>query len=127
MQLVYIAEAHAADEWPINSSRCSGPANSVLRPTSLAERRAVAERMLGALPCLAPLPLLVDGMDDAFLETYAAWPIRVYGVARREGGLRLELIAQPDGAMFALPPCRDWLLAAAADAEADAVAAASPP
>ena len=49
MQLVYIAEAHAADEWPINSSRCSGPANSVLRPTSLAERRVVATRMLGAL------------------------------------------------------------------------------
>ena len=25
--------------------------------------------------------LLVDGMADAFLEAYAAWPIRLYGVA----------------------------------------------
>ena len=102
VRLVYIAEAHAADVWPINSTRCGGPANGVTTPTTLA-------------------PLLVDGMADAFLETYAAWPIRLYGVARRGGALRLELIAQPDGAMFALPPCRDWLLAAAADA------AASPP
>ena len=97
MQLVYIAEAHAADEWPINSSRCSGPANSVLRPTSLAERRAVAERMLGALPCLAPLPLL---------GALAAWPIRLYGV---RGGV-LERIGQPHRASFELQPFRDWLL-----------------
>ena len=101
--------------------RSAGPGNSVRAPTSLDERRAVAARMVAALPGLAPLPLLVDGMDDAFLTAYAAWPIRLYGVARRGGALRLELIAQPDGAMFALPPCRDWLLAAAADA------AASPP
>ena len=131
VRLVYIAEAHAADVWPINSTRCGGPANDVTTPTTLAERCATARAMSAALPLAdgadGLAPLLVDGMDDAFLETYAAWPIRVYGVARREGALRLELIAQPDGAMFALPPYRDWLLAAAADAEADAVAAASPP
>ena len=125
VRLVYIAEAHAADVWPINSTRCGGPANDVTTPATLAERCATARAMSAALPLAdgadALAPLLVDGMDDAFLEAYAAWPIRLYGVARRGGALRLELIAQPDGAMFALPPCRDWLLAAAADA------AASPP
>ena len=34
MLVVYIAEAHAADVWPINSSRCGGPRNTVLAPTS---------------------------------------------------------------------------------------------
>jgi len=106
VQLVYIAEAHAADVWPINSSRCAGPANSVLRPTSLTSRRAVAERMLVALPCLAPLPLLVDGLDDALLRALAAWPIRLYGV---RGGV-LERIGQPHRASFELQPFRDWLL-----------------
>ena len=111
MQLVYIAEAHAADEWPINSSRCAGPANSVRRPTNLAERRAVAERMLRALPCLAPLPLLVDGMEDALLTALAAWPVRLYGV---RGGV-LERIGQPHRASFELQPFRDWLLGEAAE------------
>ena len=106
MQLVYIAEAHAADVWPINSSTCAGPANSVVRPTTLAERRAVAMRMLDALPCLAPLPLLVDGLDDAFLQAMAAWPVRLYGA--RDG--LLERIGQPHQASFELEPFRNWLL-----------------
>ena len=39
--MCYIAEAHAVDEWPINSTRCRGPANTVNKPTTLDERRAV--------------------------------------------------------------------------------------
>ena len=111
MLLVYIAEAHAADVWPINSSRCAGPANSVYAHTSPAERAAAARRMVRALG-VQSLPLLCDGMDDAFLRMYAAWPIRMYGV--RAG--TLELIAEPHGASFALPPLRQWLLDACADA-----------
>jgi len=111
--LVYIAEAHAADQWPINSSVCAGPANSVLAPTSVSERRAVAAHMLAALPCLAPLPLLVDGLDDAFLRALAAWPVRLFGV--RHGVL--ERIGQPHEAAVALPPFREWLLETTAEAE----------
>jgi hypothetical protein len=107
---VYIAEAHAADRWPINSSRCAGPRNTVRAPTSVQERRAVAVRMVAALPALREVPLLVDGMDDAFLEAYAAWPIRLYGVHR---GM-LGAIAQPARAMFSLAPLRSWLLEACA-------------
>jgi hypothetical protein len=29
---VYITEAHAADEWPINSGRFNGPGNSIDQP-----------------------------------------------------------------------------------------------
>ena len=103
--LVYIAEAHAADEWPINSTRCAGPANSVHTHRSLGERTAAAARMVGALE-LQGMPLLCDGMDDAFLRTYAAWPIRLYGL--RDG--YLDVIAEPRAAIFQLPPLRQWLL-----------------
>ena len=92
--------------WPINSSRSCGPGNAVLAPTTLDERRAVAARMVAALPSLASLPLLVDGMDDAFLRTFAAWPIRIYGV--RQGVL--ERLGQPKNATFDLQPFREWLL-----------------
>ena len=110
MKLVYIAEAHAADVWPINSSRCGGPRNTVLAPTTVEERREVAQRMVAALPGLREVPLLVDGMDDAFLEAFAAWPIRLYGVHRGQ----LGAIAQPTRAMFELAPLRTWLLEACA-------------
>ena len=106
MLLVYIAEAHASDEWPINSSRCAGPGNTVAAPRSLAERREVAARMCAALPILTALPLLIDGLDDAFLSTFAAWPVRLYGV--RCGVL--ERIGQPHNAAVELPPFREWLL-----------------
>lgn len=112
--MVYIAEAHASDEWPINSSRCAGPANSVRRPTSLIEREAIARRMVSAmrLDDGGP-PVYVDGMDDAFLEAYAAWPVRLYGVSK-DG--RLAHIAHPEDATFHLPRLRDWLLAEASKA-----------
>jgi len=107
----YIAEAHAADEWPINSTRCRGPGNSIARPTTLEERRSVARRMCEALQLGEELMVLADGMDDAFLEDYAAWPVRLFGVGA-DG--RLGAIAQPQSATFRLPPLRDWLLQACA-------------
>lgn len=81
-------------------------------PSSLVERRDVAARMRAALPCLAPLPLLIDGLDDAFLEAFAAWPVRIYLV--RAGVL--ERIGLPHRAAVELPPFREWLLEATAAA-----------
>ena len=106
--MVYIAEAHAADVWPINSTRCRGPANSVLTPHSLDARCAIAQRMLEDLPVLAEVPVYVDGLEDTFLEAYAAWPIRMFAV---RGG-RIERIASPQSATFELCSFREWLLAA---------------
>jgi hypothetical protein len=77
----------------------------VYRPTTLDERRAVALRMIDALPCLAGITLLVDDLDDRFLSAMAAWPVRLYGA--RNGAL--ELIGQPHNANFELQPFREWL------------------
>jgi hypothetical protein len=104
--IVYIAEAHAGDEWPINSRRCGGPGNDMPKHTTQADRALAARAMLRALPCLEGIPLLCDGMADGFQREYAAWPIRLYGI---QGG-RLQRIAQPRGACFDLAPMREWLL-----------------
>ena len=112
LAIVYIAEAHAADEWPINSTRCAGPGNSVLRPTSLAQRCTLARRMVHALQLQeSGRPVYADGIDDAFLEAYAAWPIRLFGIDRQG---RLAQIAQPEQGSFRLPALREWLLEEAA-------------
>ena len=113
---MYIAEAHAADEWPINSTRCNGPANTLQAPTTLDERKAAARRMSAALALGGGgaggedggMRVFSDDLDDAFLSAFAAWPIRLFGV-RRDG--TLGAIAQPEHAAFRLPPLRDWLLA----------------
>ena len=108
LALVYIAEAHASDEWPINSTRCSGPANSIVQPKSLSERAAVATRMVEALRLGDGGPsVYLDGMDDAFMNTYAAWPPRLYAIGR-DG--RIEVVGYPEGATFHLPRLRKWLL-----------------
>lgn len=75
-------------------------------PKTLDERRAIAQRMVESLG-LKDVPVLCDGMGDAFLSQYAAWPVRLYGVGR--DGL-IGAIAQPQSAAFQLPPLRDWLL-----------------
>ena len=68
--LVYIAEAHAADVWPINSSRCAGPANTLVTPTTLEERRRHARMMLDALPALRHVDIIVRDMGAAGRPTY---------------------------------------------------------
>ena len=113
--MVYIAEAHAADEWPINSRRCNGPGNEITKPKTLSERCAAARRMLSTLPLGEGITVLADGLDDAFLEAYAAWPVRLFGV-RRDG--TLGIIAQPQQAAFQLPPLRDWILGECSSAAA---------
>lgn len=122
--LVYIAEAHAADVWPINSAACHGPANSVRTPTCLAERCATATRMVDALGlggggggnsagagAGGALSVVADNMEDGFLRAFAAWPTRLYGIG--SDGATIERIAQPQDAAFDLAPMLEWLREAA--------------
>lgn len=75
---VYIAEAHATDEWQL-------PANLdedvlVAQHTTLEDRLAAARR--GVERLRLTMPVLVDGMDDAVSEAFSAWPERLYVVER---------------------------------------------
>mmetsp|Transcript_78421 Transcript_78421/g.205811 ORF Transcript_78421/g.205811 Transcript_78421/m.205811 type:complete len:127 (-) Transcript_78421:134-514(-) len=70
---VYVAEAHADDEWPIGWTR------RVSQHRTLGDRvRAVKlqEETLG----IAPWRVCVDSMEEerSFLHVYGAWPFRFY-------------------------------------------------
>ena len=65
---VYIAEAHAQDEWPIGSKRYQ-----LNQHKSLEDRAAASRQQMDV-----PWPVFLDGMDDKFLHTYGAWPTRFY-------------------------------------------------
>lgn len=85
LSLVYIAEAHSSDQWPL------GPTLSYpTAPKVLEERMKLAADALGRLDG-GGLPMLVDLIDDSFLDAYAAWPIRFFVI---DDG-RVEYIAQP--------------------------------
>lgn len=116
--LVYIAEAHAADEWPIQSSRCTpdGMAINLEQPKFLDDRVAIAKRF-GVEYNLSDLPLLVDDPQacpsagrpesDPFEKRFAAWPLRFYIFSN---GV-VDWIAQPDEGTFSIPLLREALAA----------------
>ena len=74
---VYLAEAHATDEFPL------GNHVQVRRHASLAERATAAQRFAAAVGW--KLPLWLDTMDDALTDALAAHPERFYVVAPAEG------------------------------------------
>jgi len=74
MVFVYIAEAHAVDEWQTQSNEDEGIL--LHQHTSLAARAAAARE--GAERLGLTMPVLLDGMDNAASTAFAAWPERIY-------------------------------------------------
>eukprot|EP00730_Choanoeca_flexa_P010332 TRINITY_DN17517_c0_g1_i1.p4 TRINITY_DN17517_c0_g1~~TRINITY_DN17517_c0_g1_i1.p4 ORF type:complete len:115 (+),score=20.56 TRINITY_DN17517_c0_g1_i1:768-1112(+) len=68
--LVYIAEAHATDEWPISY------------PTSTAQHKSVAEREDALAQFQSAynwtIPSTIDDLDDTASTVLGAWPFRLY-------------------------------------------------
>ena len=119
---VYIAEAHATDEWPISSCRYNGGRGPVCvaAPRDDGERLALARAFTDDFSF--SLPMLVDAVSqgDAFEKAYAPWPLRFYGI---DGGgapdaFELGFVAHPWQCSYDLGAARDWALRAAEAREA---------
>lgn len=105
---VYIAEAHAKDEWPISSSRGSATGS----PVHVAQHRTIDDRLEAARAFvrdynLTQFPMVVDPIDNPFDTVFAAWPLRFYVV--RDG--ILEFKAQPKDATYSFAHLEDHLRA----------------
>jgi hypothetical protein len=72
--VVYIAEAHAVDEWQMESNEAEEI--RLRQHTSLEERKAAARLCADQLQLT--IPVLVDGMENAAFEAFSAWPERIY-------------------------------------------------
>jgi hypothetical protein len=108
--MVYIAEAHAVDEWPINSSRYvpSGEAVALRQPTNKEERLEACETFLRTygLSDVGAMHVVVDDpIDEAFQKVFAPWPIRMYIV---EDG-SMQLISEPTECSHDVGALREWL------------------
>jgi len=98
--VVYVAEAHAADEWPV------GDPLKIMQPRTTMERAAIATKFKNDYDFL--LPMLVDTVDNNFEQTYSAWPIRFYVVQN----YRVLFKAYPDklNTYDSIPPQLDEIL-----------------
>ena len=88
--LVYIAEAHGRDEWPISSARHNGGRGvvDVRQSRTLLQRRQAASRLArdfaGTLrPCEAGggrLDIFIDDPErgETFEKHFAPWPLRFF-------------------------------------------------
>jgi hypothetical protein len=75
---VYISEAHPDDEWQMDSNR---EQKFVFKqPRSLEERRKLAAILVDRLKYR--VPLAIDAIDNRADKAYAAWPERIYVIAR---------------------------------------------
>jgi hypothetical protein len=70
---VYVAEAHANDEWQLPSNLEDGAV--VNQQTTLEQRRQQAQETMVRLDL--GLPLLLDEMDNRASAAFAAWPERL--------------------------------------------------
>ena len=101
-KFVYIAEAHAMDEWPIRSGRFNHGRGAVIvekQPKKASERCELARKFVEDFMPKANhadggnISMLVDDpeLGDPFEKQYAPWPLRLYII--RDG--IVEWIAQP--------------------------------
>jgi hypothetical protein len=90
--VVYVREAHALDGF---LPRGGGFDPIVEDPRTSAERQRVASRCVEALS-LAPIPVLVDTIDDHAGRAYDAWPDRLYLIGR-DGRVAYQGAPGPDG------------------------------
>lgn len=87
--MIYIAEAHARNQWPAGKT-----ISCVDQPTT------IEQRLINAQECKKNLqfemPMLVDNMNNTFHLTYGSWPFRFYII--HDG--KLVLKAEPDHTTF---------------------------
>ncbi|HZQ82427.1 MAG TPA: deiodinase-like protein [Gaiellaceae bacterium] len=72
--VVYIREAHPEEGWILPENRRSGIA--VNEPTTIGERRAVAQTCAAKLELT--IPAVIDEIDNAVASAYGGWPDRLY-------------------------------------------------
>jgi len=99
--MVYLMEAHAADEWPLGTK------------VTINQHKTNKERIDAATDLKEKykinFPLVVDGIENTFHKTYAAWPER-YFIVDKAGKLAHIAVPGPMGYTSAhIDQVQEWL------------------
>jgi len=82
---VYIAEAHAVDEWPVRTK----PNLCIKQHQTLYERCLMAKSLTNEYKFV--VKMYVDTMDNTFENTYSAWPLRAFIIQNNQ----IQFILEP--------------------------------
>lgn len=99
---MYIAEAHAMDEWPLHSARFNkgrGPVVVEKQPRFASERCHLARKFVEDFELnLSSSEFLVDDPEqgEPFEKAYAPWPLRLYVICDS----KIEWIVEPRDCSF---------------------------
>jgi hypothetical protein len=106
--LMYVAEAHATDLWPIRSSRANGSRGPVnIRSHQDDEERAVvATRFVNDFG-MRDFRIFIDTLpNEEFEKAYAPWPVRIFCF----DGTKLSYISEPHHAEVPIWELQAWML-----------------
>jgi len=95
---IYIAEAHPQDKWPLGQHVC------VTDHKCIEDRIETAQRFVRETGW--KLPMVVDSMNNGFMDTFKAHPERFYAIMDCKLGFK----AYPVEAYYAVNDIREWLL-----------------
>ena len=97
-RFVYIAEAHAMDEWPVTSERFSksGPI-IVNQPKNSYDRCFLAQRFQSEYDLKMDLIIDIPENGDQFEKLFAPWPLRFYLLSSHN---ELKFVAEPVDCSF---------------------------
>lgn len=110
-KVVYCAEAHASDVWPISSGRYhDNEPVSITAPRTNEERCSIAAQFKERYKLSGLLPILVDPIDDRFERAYAVWPLRFFVLQQGTEGVRVVFKAMPKDASYDIKALRDFLI-----------------
>ena len=101
---VYIKEAHAEDEWQMDSNVEDDVCYA--QPRTFDDRMRIARDFVNRFDY--QMPLLVDGIDDAAKTIYAGWPERLYVI---ESDGRIAYKGEPGPFGFHPEEVDEWLAA----------------
>jgi len=82
--VVYIAEAHASDVWPLGNAICIPDHKTIEDRIKAAKKHILEDRKCG-------IPILVDTISNEFDYQFNSWPERFYILLNN----KLEWIAKP--------------------------------
>ena len=93
-RFIYIAEAHAVDEWPVRSGRFTNDGKPILvsQPTTLQERSMLAEKFLVDYNFHLETFIDIPEKGDPFEQAYAPWPLRFFLIDQED---RLAFVSEP--------------------------------
>jgi hypothetical protein len=98
--VIYIAEAHARDQWPMGKT-----ISCVDQPKTLEERLENARQCKKNFNF--EVPMLVDNMNNDFHLTYGSWPFRFYVI--HEDKLVLKAEPHPKTFGYNMNELDEWI------------------